>query len=185
MQFPELETSRLILNKLSKVDGPALFEIFSDSNVVKYYDIDVYKTEEQSLDLIDFFNKRFDEKNGIRWAIRVKETGKLIGTCGLNSLNPKMKSAGIGYELAPHYWGLGFATEALQKVIELAFSTDAPFGELYRIQADTMIGNVASESVLEKLGFREEGIRRSSGYWKNEFHDLKCFGLLKPEFKDI
>ena len=48
-----------------------------------------------------------------------------------------------------------------------------------------MIGNTASESVLKKLGFKEEGIRRSSGFWKNEFHDLKCFGLIKPEFKEI
>ncbi|WP_042153559.1 hypothetical protein, partial [Pseudoalteromonas sp. '520P1 No. 412'] len=47
------------------------------------------------------------------------------------------------------------------------------------------IGNAASESVLKKLGFKEEGIRRSSGFWKKEFHDLKCFGLIKPEFKEI
>ncbi|TMP77223.1 N-acetyltransferase, partial [Pseudoalteromonas phenolica] len=34
-------------------------------------------------------------------------------------------------------------------------------------------------------GFREEGIRRASGYWKGDFHDLKCFGLIKPEFIEI
>ncbi|WP_105167838.1 GNAT family N-acetyltransferase [Pseudoalteromonas sp. T1lg23B] len=184
MEFPELETSRLALNKLSKDDTPALFEIFSDKSVVKYYDIDAHKSEEQSSALIDFFNSRFDEKVGIRWAIREKNTGQLIGTCGLNAINSKMKNAGIGYELSPKYWGLGFTTEALRKIIGLAFSKESPFCELYRIQADTMIDNVASEAVLKKLGFREEGVRRSSGYWKNEFHDLKCFGLLKPEFRE-
>ncbi|MCF6435847.1 GNAT family N-acetyltransferase [Pseudoalteromonas sp. MMG022] len=185
MTFPELTTSRLRLNKLSKEDGPALFDIFSDQNVVKFYDIEAYESQAQSLALIDFFNNRFDEKAGIRWAIRAKETGKLIGTCGFNSLNPKMKNASIGYELSPHYWAMGFATEALQKMIEFAFCAQAPFGELYRIQADTMLGNAASERVLKKLGFVEEGVRRSSGYWKNEFHDLKCFGLIKPEFQPI
>ncbi|WP_290610545.1 GNAT family N-acetyltransferase [Arsukibacterium sp. UBA3155] len=185
MQFPELETSRLILNQLSKDDGQALLNIFADDKVVKYYDIDVYTSEEQSLELIDFFNNRFIERAGIRWAIRVKDTGKLIGTCGFNSLSQKMKNAGIGYELSSNYWGLGYATEAICKIIELAFSNESPFGEIYRIQGDTMIGNLASETVLKKLGFKEEGVRRSSGFWKNEFHDLKCFGLIKPEFKEI
>ncbi len=96
-----------------------------------------------------------------------------------------MKNAGLGYELSSFYWGLGYASEAISKIIELAFSVDTPFHELYRIQGDTMIGNIASESILKKLGFKEEGIRRASGYWKGEFHDLKCFGLIKPEFIEI
>ena len=69
MQFPELETSRLILNQLSEGDGIDLLEIFSDENVVKYYDIDVYESQEQSLELIEFFYNRFTENAGIRWAI--------------------------------------------------------------------------------------------------------------------
>lgn len=55
MKFPELETSRLILNKLSRDNSLALLAIFSDENVVKFYDIEVYKTEQQSLELIDYF----------------------------------------------------------------------------------------------------------------------------------
>lgn len=185
MQFPELETPRLILNELSESDSQALLDIFSDENVIKFYDIDVYDSEKQSLELIKFFNQRFADKSGVRWAIRVKSTGKLIGTCGFNSINLKMKSAGIGYELSSKYWGVGYASEAVGKIIQFVFSNGQPLGELYRIQGDTMIGNTASDSVLKKLGFKEEGIRRSSGFWKNEFHDLKCFGLIKPEFKEI
>lgn len=182
MNFPTLETARLKLTKLSNNDSEALLNIFSDESVTKFYDIDVYDSEEQSLKLIEFFNARFTDAVGIRCAIRLKETGKLMGSCGFNSWNQKMKSAGIGYELSSEYWGEGYATEALHKIIDSAFLNKLPFGELYRIQADTMLGNDASESVLIKLGFKEEGIRRASGYWKNEFHDLKCFGLLKPEF---
>ncbi|WP_059364923.1 GNAT family N-acetyltransferase [Pseudoalteromonas sp. '520P1 No. 423'] len=185
MQFPELETSRLILNKLSEGDSQALLDIFSDENVVKFYDIDVFDSEKQSLELINLFNQRFADKGGVRWAIRVKNTGRLIGTCGFNSINLKMKNAGIGYELSSKYWGIGYASEAVSTIIQFIFSNGQPLGELYRIQGDIMIGNAASESVLKKLGFKEEGIRRSSGFWKNEFHDLKCFGLIKPEFKEI
>ena len=184
MHFPNLETSRLILTQLSTDDSQALLAIFSDEDVIKFYDIEVYSSEEQSLKLIEFFKTRFTEAVGIRWAIRLKDTGKLIGTCGFNSWNQKMKNAGIGYELSSLYWGYGYATEALHKIIDCAFSNQLPLGELHRIQGDTMLGNCASESVLRKLGFKEEGVRRASGYWKNEFHDLKCYGLLKPEFKE-
>jgi ribosomal-protein-alanine N-acetyltransferase len=50
------------------------------------------------------------------------------------------------------------------------------------VQADTIPGNQASEALLRRLGFQEEGLRRGAGYWKNSFHDLKCFGLLRTEF---
>lgn len=41
---------------------------------------------------------------------------------------------------------------------------------------------MASEKVLKKLGFREEGVRLQSAYWKNEYHDLKCFSLLRDDY---
>ncbi|MFY8350607.1 GNAT family N-acetyltransferase [Pseudoalteromonas sp. SSM20] len=183
LPFPNLDTSRLTLNMLTNNDNDTLFLIFSDQEVVKFYNIEAFTSKQQSLDLINFFNQRFDKLEGIRWAIRLKETGELIGTCGFNSFNPKMRNTVIGYEFASAHWGKGYATEALNAIIAFAYSAHSPFGELYRIQADTMLGNVASETVLNKLGFREEGIRRASGFWKNDYHDLKCFGLLKPEFK--
>jgi ribosomal-protein-alanine N-acetyltransferase len=185
LNFPELETARLTLTKLATHDSKALLDIFSDKNVIKFYDIDVFNSEEQSLKLIEFFNTRFSGGIGIRWAIRLKDSGNLIGTCGFNSWNQQMKNAGIGYELSSKYWGYGYATEALNQIIGAAFLNQLPLGELHRIQGDTMLGNEASESVLIKLGFKEEGIRRAGGYWKNEFHDLKCYGLLKPDFNKL
>lgn len=182
MQFPALETSRLNLTALRKDDTNAIFELFSDPAVVKYYDLDAFSDLSQATKLIALFESRFDDNLGIRWAIRLKEQDKLIGTCGFNSWNPKMKNAVIGYDLLPKHWGSGYITEAIHKIASAAFSGDLACGALNRIQGDTVPGNDASESVLRKVGFREEGLRRQSGYWKNQFHDLKCFGLLKSEY---
>jgi len=74
-----------MLTKLSMDDSQTLFNIFSDEDVIKFYDINVYDSEDQSLKLIEFFNTRFIEAVGIRWAIRLKDSSKLIGTCGFNS----------------------------------------------------------------------------------------------------
>jgi hypothetical protein len=40
-----------------------------------------------------------------------------------------------------------------------------------------------SERLLVKLGFKEEGIRRECAYLKGEYHEMKCFGLIRPEFR--
>lgn len=106
----------------------------------------------------------------------------MIGTCGFNTWDPKMKNATIGYDLLPEYWNNGFTSEAVARIAAAGFSAELPFGQLKRIQADTVVGNLASEAVLIKAGFEQEGLRRQSGYWKNQFHDLKCFTLINHNY---
>lgn len=182
MAFPALETVRLSLTELLTDDETEVFALFSTPAVVEYYDLAEFSQPEQAANLIRLFKSRYAEQAGIRWAIRLKTTGKLIGTCGFNSWNSKMQNAVVGYDLLSEFWGRGYASEAVRAIIELAFTGNLPCGKLHRIQADTVPGNHASEALLRKLGFKEEGLRRECGYWKKQFHDLKCFGLLKTEF---
>ena len=185
MSFPVLETNRLRLDKLSIEDSNSLFELFSDNSVVEYYDLEAFTELSQASNLIELFNSRFNENSGIRWAIRLKETDKFIGTCGFNTWSPKMKNAVLGYDLLPQYWGMGLTTEAVHRIVKAAFLGELSCGKLKRIQGDTVPGNLASESLLLKVGFKEEGVRRQSGFWKNQFHDLKCFGLIQSEYREI
>ena len=182
MDFPVLKTNRLILNELLTEDKQALFEIYSDPEVVRYYDLEGFTQHSQAEKLIDLFNKRFNQSLGIRWAIRLQGSQQCIGTCGFNAWNMAMRSTTVGYDLHRQYWRQGIMTEALKAIIFHAFSGKLACENLNRIQADTIPGNIASEKVLRKLGFQEEGLRRQSAYWKNAFHDLKCFGLLKHDF---
>ncbi|MGI5308583.1 GNAT family N-acetyltransferase [Rheinheimera sp. WS51] len=182
MVFPLLETERLLLSELRLEDEADLFNLFSNPSVVEYYDLDVFSEYSQAANLINLFTSRYEEKQGIRWAIRLKSSGRVIGTCGFNSWSSKMRNAIIGYDLLPELWRQGYSLEAVRAIISAGFSGALPCGELHRIQADTVLGNSASESLLRRLGFKEEGVRRECGYWKNKFHDLKCFGLLRSEF---
>jgi ribosomal-protein-alanine N-acetyltransferase len=182
MGFPEISTSRLKLTKLTEDDAEDVFGIFSNEQVIEYYDLGALKQASQALSLINFFNARLDSNIGIRWGIRLKESNRLIGTCGFNSWSPKMKSAELGYDLLPRYWGYAYASEAVQAILEAAYSGHLPCGNLNRIQADTVPDNFRSEKLLRKLGFKEEGLRREAGYWGNAFHDLKCFSLLEGEY---
>lgn len=182
MQFPILTTRRLVLEDLRPEDADALFLHFSDPEVVKYYDLDAFTDMGQADSLINLFSRRFAENLGIRWAIRLRENREFVGTCGFNSWNTRMRSAVIGYDISRNYWGRGYATEALKAIISHGFSGHLPCNALNRIQGDTIPGNNASEAVLLKLGFKEEGLLRESGFWKGRFHDLKCYGLIRSEY---
>lgn len=184
MEFPNIDSDRLHLSELKITDGMDIFNLFSNHSVIAYYDLDAFTSPEQARDLINLFQNRFKESAGIRWAIRIKNSDSLIGTCGFNSWSSKMRSAVIGYDLLPEFWGNGYASEAVCAIIKAAFDGLLPCGALNRIQADTVPGNHASEALLRRLGFKEEGLRRQSGYWKNKYHDLKCFGLLRSEFNE-
>jgi len=178
LSFPELTTERLALTALTSADASAIFALFSDHSVVEYYDLEAFTELSQASRLIEMFQGRFREHAGIR----LTGDGSLIGTCGFNRWQPAMKSALIGYDLLPQFQGKGYMTEAVHCTVQAAFSGLLACGEVNRIQADTVPGNHASEAVLRKVGFQLEGIRRQSGYWKNRFHDLKCFGLLRSEY---
>ena len=107
MTFPILTTQRLTLTKIEEDDAPRIFELFSDKAVIKYYDLEIFDNQSQAVSLIQAFKSRYEQALGIRWGIRLKETNELIGTCGFNSWNVKMKSAVIGYDLMSAYWGKG------------------------------------------------------------------------------
>ena len=184
MVFPEIETDRLALNEIQLDDEAAIFDLFSNKSVIEYYDLEAFISIEQARDLISMFRSRHEASAGIRWAIRLQTSDNIVGTCGFNSWSSKMRNAVIGYDLMPAYWGNGYGSEAVRAIIQAAFTGKLSCGPLNRIQADTVPGNHASEALLRRLGFKEEGIRRESGYWKNAFHDLKCFGLLRSEFDE-
>ncbi|MEW5756484.1 MAG: GNAT family N-acetyltransferase [Pseudomonadota bacterium] len=184
MSFPEFTTNRLKLTRIASSDVESVFELYSSPEVVKYYDLEVFSERAQAKKLMHLFESRYVSSSGIRWAIRLKETGKLIGTCGFNSWSEKMRNAVVGYDLKPEYWNRGITTEAIFEIIHAAFSGLLPCGPLHRIQADTIPGNVASEKVLLKLGFKEEGTRRQCAFLRGSYYDMKCYGLLTQEFRE-
>lgn len=176
--FPQIETKILILKELSVRDCNDLFEIFSDEEVLKYYDIEPLKTLEEANNLIQLLGRRFKNKKGIRWGIHLKDTGKLIGTCGYQSLNIESLRTDIGYEMSKAFWGQGLMKESLQAIIDFGFNTMS----LNRIQALVEPNNKSSINLLNRIGFSEEGILSEYEYYKGKFNDLTMLSLLKSKY---
>ena len=71
------------------------------------------------------------------------------------------------------------AVEGLTAVLDYAFSTM----QMNRLEAFVMPMNIPSIRLLEKLGFKNEGLMREYGYWRGEFHDLQLYSILKGDVR--
>jgi len=175
--FPVLHTDRLDLVAIKQEHLPDIFKLFGDSRVTQYYNVVTLTKEYEAQKYIDLFHSRFVDKAGIRWGISLKERHNIIGTIGFNNFANQHR-ANIGFDLQAEFWGNGYLTEALKPVIEFGFMQLG----INRIEAEVMQGNIASEKVLGKLGFKNEGILRQWMYWNGKHYDMTMFSLLQSEF---
>jgi ribosomal-protein-alanine N-acetyltransferase len=180
--FPQLETSHLILRRMQEKDSGAIFGILSDKDVTRYYDDETYTKISQAISQIEAWENGFANKRCIRWGIVRKGGQELIGSCGYYGFHPWHMRASIGYELSRSSWRQGIMTEALNAIIDLGFREMG----LNRIDAVVLPGNNASIKLLEKLGFRNEGLLREYENWGSKgLVDLCMLSLLqKAWFKD-
>lgn len=178
-QFPQLETERLFLREIHLEDACDLFGYFSLEEVVEYYDLAAFTTEQQAVDLIRLIAGRYQEGKQIRWGIALKATNQLIGSCGFHAIERDHFKAEIGYELHKDFWGRGIMTEAIREVLQYGFNVM----ELNRIEAFYFPENIASAKVLEKNRFTYEGILKQRFFEKGKFVDAAISGLVREDFE--
>lgn len=177
-QFPILETERLYLRKIDPSDAQAIFNYFSQENMVQYYGMDAFNNKEQALQIIDSFNTGFESGRVIRWGIVRKDNSAFIGTCGFHNISKPHNRSEIGYEIANDHWGQGFATEALRAIIPFGFQEL----NMHRIAAIIFLENTASEKLVERLGFKKEGILRDYMFQNGTACYTTIYSLLKHEW---
>jgi len=177
--FPILETPRFILRQMVEADADAVFAIRNDLEVTRHNIGAPYTDKEQALALIRDMAWNYGDQHELRWGITLKhDPSWVIGMCGYNYWIRRDQRAAIGYDLAQAHWGQGIMPEALRAIIGFGFQHMS----LHRIEADVSAENVASQRVLENLGFQTEGRLREQYFEWGEFHDLMLYSLLHHEF---
>jgi [ribosomal protein S5]-alanine N-acetyltransferase len=180
--FPVLETERLLLREFSFEDAKDVFEIFSLEEVTRFHNLETMTDVGEAERLVAARIALYSHSLGIRWAITKKENPeKVVGSCGLFSLDRTFRSAEIGYDLHPDFWDSGIVTEAIIATLNFGYSHHF-FYPLNRVEAVTDPAHDISIHVLRKLSFTEEGIRREYGFWKGRFHDLRAFSILRCDW---
>lgn len=89
------------------------------------------------------------------------------------------KQLEVGYSLIPKERGKGYGTEALQIMLDYLFLSK----NVTRIQVQTDVRNAASQRVIEKVGFKKEGILRKNFFMRGELRDCYIYSILREEWK--
>ena len=176
-QFPVLRTKRLTLRQIEDGDAEAYYRGISALPRTSTWPGSAgSQSVETARNAIRAYNNYYRKgKTTIPWVL-VDSKGRVIGFVKLFEIQNRSK-AEIGYWLVESHWGKGLIPEAIQAVITFAFG---PLG-LHRVYASTHIGNTQSQRVLEKLGFKREGVLRKNGLLHGEWVDTVIYGLLRTD----
>ena len=177
-----LETDRLILRDYVTGDFDDFYRLKTDDQTM-YYMGDIRSDSIESAKA-EFANVLEDmasiDRKFYFLHMELKETHEQVGSIGytVTDNTPVGKLVHMGYFTYPKFWGKGYTTEALKKVIEYAFTED----NVYRITTGCLAENVGSERVMQKCGMIKE-----AEHIDHEWHDGKMktrleYRLLKSEW---
>lgn len=174
-----LETERLILRRFKIEDAENMYNNWaSDEKVCRYVTWDVHESVEVTKQLLENWIKEYDD-NAYKWAVELKDTHEIIGNISVVHIHKKDLNAEIGYCYGSKYWGRGYATEALRRVIEFLLNDC----NLYLVEAKHIGGNPASGRVMEKAGMKKEATLRDRMINKvtKKFDNMVYYSIIKDE----
>ena len=177
-RLPTLVAPRLQLRWMEAADLEALFAVYSDPEVVRYWSHTEWQHRDEAHIYLEAIQRGFEHGNLFQWGIALRGDDAVIGTTTLYSIDHVQGRAELGFALARPYWGKRYAREALTILLEHAFGTLG----LRRIEADVDPRNQGSLHTLEALGFRREGYLRQRWRVAGELQDSVLMGLLASEW---
>lgn len=174
-----IETERLILRDWQIEDLDDLYEYAKNPNVGPMSGWEPHSSKEMSLNIL----KHYIEKDE-RWAIELKDNRKVIGSIKLcaDENRGKYKAKYISFVLSFDYWGKGYATEAVKRVVAYVFEEM----DIDLLSAFHFPHNNRSKRVIEKCGFQYEiTIKQGKKIYDGQVFDTVCYSILKPDYFDL
>ena len=176
--MPTLFTDRLILRGITKQDAQDIFDYSKRKETTKYLLWYPHISLRDTKRHIALVLKKYKRCEYYDFAIQLRDSGKMIGTCGFTRLNPLDDIGEIGYVINPSYQNRGYATEAVKRIIKFGFEELL----LERIEARYIIGNDASLRVMKKCSMTEEGVLRNGIKAKGIMRDVGVCSILYSEY---
>ena len=160
------------LRVVEKEDLPLLLEWFNSLEFAgRYNPLHAQQSREE-------MEKQYDKLGSEeKWFLIEKKNGSKIGFIGQFAVRSYLE---IGYVLVPDERNKSYCTEAVQLMVDYLFLSK----DIVRIQAHANIENVASQKVLEKTGFKKEGIERKRDFVRGKWTDSYVYSILREEWKE-
>ncbi|MEN2767071.1 GNAT family N-acetyltransferase [Ornithinibacillus xuwenensis] len=178
-EIPILETKNYLLRGVALDDASRLFAFMQDKITMQFITPHPVQTEEEMEAAIKQYLAKFQEQKEIPWVIIHKEDGALIGQFRLHKLHMWHRKAEMGAVIQQDYQKTGVMTEVLGVILPYVFETL----NLNRLVGDIFSGNEGSRRLLEKFGFKKEGVLRHTDFDGQAFHDTVVYSMLKHEYE--
>tara|TARA_B110000503_G_scaffold141486_1_gene235210 strand:+ start:2464 stop:3018 length:555 start_codon:yes stop_codon:yes gene_type:complete len=171
--FPVLDLGDIILREIEISDAPDYFDYMSRKEMESFLTKDnMPESLEKATEEVQYWRSLFPSKRSIYWAIALKDTNKMIGTAGFNVISFPNSRAELSYDLSPDYWGKGVMLKSIKGI--LTFSDQGL--EIVRVQATVITDNERSIKVLERCGFKKEGILEKYEVVEGQHKDYYMYG---------
>ena len=177
-RLPVIDAGRVRLRPLTDGDVPALFDVFGDPEVMRYWSSPPIADIDGAHALLADIHRHFEAKTLFQWGVARLEDDLVIGTTTIFHIDKDHRRAEIGFALGRRHWGKHYATDAVTALIRFAFAEL----DLHRLEADPDPQNAASIAVLTKQGFEREGLLRERYFLNGEPQDAEYYGLLRREW---
>jgi ribosomal-protein-serine acetyltransferase len=175
-----VETPRLLLLPIEISDGDELWEAVEGSrwHLERWLPwVPFNSTREASMRYAEACVADWDSGRAVRFAIRDRSSRELLGVVGLDSCVHLHRSCELGYWLRRDATGKGLMTEAANASAQFAFSRMA----MHRIRCAAATDNFPSLRVIQRLGFRFEGIARQAELVQSRWLDHAVFAKLSSD----
>ncbi len=174
-----LETERLYLRPPELDDAPAIRALVSDERIARMTLNIPHPYPEGAA--VEWIQSIHDSEDDIYPRLMfLRESDVLVGSVGM-SVSRRHNRAEVGYWVGVPYWGNGYATEALNVMIDFGFSQLS----LHRIVGQYYVNNPASGRVMEKAGMIFEGTLRDHVCRNKEYKTLGVRGILRQEWEAL
>lgn len=181
MEFETIQTERLILRKITPEVHRYVHRTFTEEALREFFAITseegFIREKKMYTDGLTTFNKSF-----LWFHLLDKTSNAHIGWCGYHTWYVDHARAEIGYGLYDDvYKEKGLMTEAMRVVLDFGFNDM----KLNRVEALLADYNIPSLKLVERFGFRKEGVLRGHYFVDGVAEDSVVYGLLASEYKRL
>jgi [ribosomal protein S5]-alanine N-acetyltransferase len=182
--FETILTERLLLRPVDVSDVELLWPDISDPEIAKQMAWSAHSDKAQTLEFLKGEVTRYQSEKGITWAILMD--GAFCGIISVIAITRAHRAltfdrAELAYWIGRKYQQRGVATEAARVVIRHAFQKLG----LHKLVVSHHSGNMASQALIKRLGFRYVGTQiaefRKDGVW----YDHWLYEMLDREFEQL
>ncbi|MCW3794876.1 GNAT family N-acetyltransferase [Paenibacillus sp. LS1] len=182
--LPALWTERLVLRSLRQSDYSTLSELFSDPQVIRYVNRGSQPTPIRARRLLNQIRSSSAKLDSLHYGICWRGKEQVIGITSFQHWNDQNGTAQIGYILNRSCWGMGVATEAVQRLLQFGFADL----HLRRVEARCYEANVSSERVLSKIGMSYErslpsfALHDEDDETSESLMDVKVYSMYREQY---